>query len=61
MEMKQTQVKFNKKLSWHYCFWLNGVRYLHGRMFSKEQAQNLKNITKTTGMRKYRKKKKLTT
>ncbi len=42
--MNYTKVKFSNKLKWHYYFWIGGTKYLHGRMFSKEQAENLKLI-----------------
>jgi len=46
--MRFTKVRHSAKLGWHYHFWLRGTRYLHGRMHSKEQAENLKRIQKGT-------------
>lgn len=39
-----TKVKYNNKYLWHYYFTINSVKYLHSRMFSKEQAINTKRI-----------------
>lgn len=44
MITKFTEVSHSKKLSWHYYFWIGKTKYLHGRMCSKEQAENLKSI-----------------
>ncbi len=44
MAIKTTEVIFSNKLKWHYYFWIGRTKYLHGRMFSKEQAKNLKRI-----------------
>lgn len=38
------KVKYNKKHLWHYYFIIDGIRYLHGRMFTKRQAEILKTI-----------------
>lgn len=38
------KVKFSKKLQWHYYFFIGKTKYLHGRMASKSQAENLKQI-----------------
>jgi len=37
-------IKYNKKHLWHYYFFIDGVKYLHGRMFSEKQALTVKRI-----------------
>lgn len=39
-----SKVKFNIKNGWHYFFFIGKIKYMHGRMASKEQAENLRRI-----------------